>query len=89
MAGLILQKLVAGEWHFVQTLTAIPVCDRAAYLAATYGKRAAEFRIVEDTPMPAATIRAMDRRDWQAIGPGKRQPSAASLILAKLARERA
>jgi hypothetical protein len=86
--GLILQKRVAGDWHFVQTLVPIPACERATYLAATYGKRAAEFRIVEDKPLPAATIRAMDRRDWQDIGPAKRRvPSAASIIIGKLTRK--
>jgi hypothetical protein len=88
MAGLILQKQVAGDWHFVQSLQPIPVHERGAYLAATYGKRAAQFRIVQDGPRMTA---AQERADYAAfvreVGPPSAPcPSAASLILAKLHR---
>jgi hypothetical protein len=85
-----LEKNVPGVgWIFIQPLSPIPIADRAAYLSATYGKRAAQFRIVERATMSPARIRAMDLADWKAIGrPSAPVPSAASAIIAKLRRER-
>lgn len=85
--GLILQKQCANDWVFIQTLTPIPACERAAYLVATYGKRADQFRIVQDGPRPtAAQDRAAIAAFIRETGPLRPQPSAASLILAKISR---
>lgn len=84
------RRLPDGGAVFVQTLQPIPEGERAAYLADTYGKRAHLFFIKERRPMNEARVRAMDARDLAEIGaPSRPVPSAASAILAKLARDRA
>lgn len=80
------KRLPDGGAVFIQTLQPIAESERAAYLSATYGKRAHLFFIQERRPLSPAQIRAMDARDLADIGPQSvRAPSAASLILGKLA----